>query len=112
MKELLVLQKNAETRTRKINRKHSLLLFLLIAAFVGVIAVGCIMNYVQAADNNREAAEINQQITAISEVNSEKERFLQEENHDEYFEKIAREDYNYGKPGERVFYDSSFGNKN
>ena len=109
MKELLVLQKNAETLSRKTNKKNSLLLLLLIVAFVGVIAVGCIVNYVQAADNNRQTAEIEQQIATINKQNEEKEHFLEEENHNEYFEKIAREEYNYGKPGERVFYDSSFG---
>ena len=27
----------------------------------------------------------------------------------EYFEKIAREEYGYCKPGEKVYYNSSFG---
>ena len=34
---------------------------------------------------------------------------LDEEDHDEYFEKIAREKYGYCKPGEKVYYNSSFG---
>ena len=48
----------------------------------------------------------------LRKENEELQRFLEDENHDEYYEKIAREEYNYAKPGERVFYDSSFGNKN
>ena len=34
---------------------------------------------------------------------------LKEENHDEYFEKVAREQYGYCKPGEKVYYDSAYG---
>lgn len=110
MKELLVLQNNAQARTRKITRKNSIILIVAIVLIVGFFAVQCIINYTQAAENKRQAKAIDEQISEIASTNKDKERFLQEENHDEYYEKIAREDYNYGKPGERVFYDSSFGN--
>ena len=111
VKGLLVLQKNATKSSRKMKKNHSVLLVLLILAFVGVIAVGCIMNYAQAANNNKEIAELSDQVKEMQSENQEMERFLDDENHDEYYEKIAREDYGYAKPGERVFYDSSFGNK-
>lgn len=111
MKGLLVLQKNATKSSRKMKKNHSVLLVLLILAFVGVIAVGCIMNYAQAANNNKEIEELSGQVEEMQSENQEMERFLDDENHDEYYEKIAREDYGYAKPGERVFYDSSFGNK-
>ena len=97
--------------TRRINKKHSVLLILLILAFVGIIVAGCIMNYVHAAANNREAAAVSQKVEEAQKKNEELEGFLKDENHDEYYEKIAREEYDYAKPGERVFYDSSFGNK-
>lgn len=110
VKELLVLQKNAQTPKRKINRKSSIILIVAIVLFVGFFAVQCIINYTQAKDNKSEADAIDAQISAIAAENETKENFLKEENHDEYYEKVAREDYNYGKPGERVFYDSSVGN--
>ena len=91
-------------------RKHSFLLILLVLAFVGVIAVGSIMNYKQAADNNREAAQKSAAYEDMVAENEELERFLQEKNHDEYMEKIAREQRDYARPGERVVHDSSFGN--
>ena len=109
MKELLILQEKATSS--KTNRKHSILLLLLVLAFVGVIAVGCIMNYAQAAANHREIDEISEEVSEAQAENEELERFLKDENHDEYYEKIAREEYGYAKPGERVFYDSSYGNK-
>jgi cell division protein FtsL len=108
---LPVLQKNAAKQSGRVKPKHSILLLLLILAFVGVIAVGCIMNYVQAANNNRQATELQSEVSELKKENEELQRFLEDENHDEYYEKIAREEYNYAKPGERVFYDSSFGNK-
>lgn len=111
MKEWLVLQKNTTKRSAKPKQKHSLLLLLLILAFVGVIAVGCIMNYAQAANNSRQATRLESEVSALQKENEELQRFLEDENHDEYYEKIAREEYGYARPGERVFYDSSFGNK-
>ena len=109
MKELLVLQE--KVKSSKSNRKHSILLILLILAFVGIIAVGCIMNYTKAAANNKEIAALSEEVSEAQAENEELEHFLEDENHDEYYEKIAREEYGYAKPGERVFYDSSFGNK-
>lgn len=109
MKELLVLEKKATNR--RINIKHSVLLILFILAFVGVIVTGCIMNYVHAENNQKEIKAISQQVEDAKKENEELEHFLNDKNHDEYYEKIAREEYDYAKPGERVFYDSSFGNK-
>lgn len=37
------------------------------------------------------------------------EEILNDDDHYEYFEKIARENYGYCKPGEKVYYNSSFG---
>lgn len=88
--------------------KHSLLLILAIAVFVCVIAVACILNYSAAAQNNRKAQEAQAQCSEIAKQNATLESFLDDENHDEYYEKIAREQYDYAADGERVFnYDSS-----
>ena len=64
--------------TRRINKKHSVLLILLILAFVGVIVAGCIMNYVHAAANNKEAAAVSQKVEEAQEKNKELEGFLKE----------------------------------
>ena len=45
----------------------------------------------------------------IDKESAEIQEILDEENHDEYFEKIAREEYGYCKPGEKVYYNSSYG---
>ena len=105
------MQANVNNRSHSRKKQHSLLLLLLIVAFVGVIAVGCILNYAQAANNKNKITELSNEVSEVKSENEELERFLEDENHDEYYEKIAREEYGYAKPGERVFYDSSFGNK-
>ena len=96
-------------KTKKV-QKHSVILFILVAAFVCLAVAGCIVNYVHAADNNAEATSMSQKCDELKTENEELERFLQDKNHDEYYEKIAREQYGYAKPGERVFYDSAYGN--
>lgn len=111
-KELFGLQKNAAGKNGRTKPKHSILLLLVLLAFVGIIAVSCIMNYAQASNNNKQATKLQSEVSALQKENEELKRFLEDENHDEYYEKIAREEYNYAKPGERVFYDSSLGNKN
>ena len=88
--------------------KHSIILILAIVAFVCFIAVACVLNYSAAAQNQRKAAEANTQCEKVERENSELSSFLDDENHDEYYERIARDDYDYAKPGERVYYyDSS-----
>jgi len=96
-------------KTKKV-QKHSVILFILVAAFVCLAVAGCIVNYAHAADNNTEAAQMSEKCDELKTENEELERFLEDKNHDEYYEKIAREQYGYAKPGERVFYDSSYGN--
>ena len=69
----------------------------------------CVSNYVRAAEYNREAAEIENLAESVSEESAEISETLKEENHQAYFEKIAREEYGYCKPGEKVYYNSSYG---
>lgn len=90
-------------------QKHSVFIFLFAAVIVGVIVTGCIVNYAHAAENNARTAALSQECEEVKAQNDELEHFLEDKNHDEYYEKIAREQYGYAKPGERIFYDSSFG---
>ena len=89
--------------TTKTKQKRSLLVILGIAVLVCVVAVACIINYSEAAQNKREAQEAQSECSEIASQNSELESFLNDENHDEYYEKIAREQYDYAGDGERVF---------
>ncbi len=95
-------------------RKKELKTVHLIMIFVAVVLTTllfsqCVTNYVRAAEYEREAAEIESLATSVSVESSEISEILKEENHMAYFEKIAREEYGYCKPGEKVYYNSSFG---
>ena len=92
----------------KKQQKHSLFLVLVIAVFVCAIAVACILNYSAASQNKRKAQEAEAQYLTASSKNEEKESFLNDEEHDEYYEQIARDKYGYAKPGERVFYYDAY----
>lgn len=108
MKKVAVKQFVPKKKEKKV-KKHSVVLFLLAAVFVGLVVTGCIVNYAHAAQNNAQAAALSKECKEIMTQNDELEHFLEDKNHDEYYEKIAREQYGYAKPGERIFYDSSFG---
>ena len=105
----MAVKKFVPAKKGKKPKKHSVALFLLLAVAICFVVTGCIVNYAHAAQNNAEAAALSQECEEVKVQNDELEHFLEDKNHDEYYEKIAREQYGYAKPGERVFYDSSFG---
>ena len=78
-------------------------LLVLVASFVSF------KNFSAAHENKKQIADIDNQIESYVSENDKLESFLADENHDEYYEKVAREQYDYAKPGEKVYYNSSFG---
>ena len=86
----------------------SVLITVLFLVLTVVTLFGyAIPNYIAAGEINSEVEEYCSDITALSEDSS---RLAEElENKDELYERVAREDYGYCKQGEKVYYDSSFG---
>jgi len=98
----------AKKEHRRISKFHIALaaaMILLFGTAIGTTAV----NYAKAADYKEQISLINEQASAVSAESAEIAETLKEENHDEYFEKVAREQYGYCKPGEKVYYDSAYG---
>ncbi len=95
-------------KPKKLHKVHILIIGFAVIFFSYVFAVS-VMNYVQAADYDKQAEEINAMAVSVSEESSEIYEILSDENHDAYYEKIAREEYGYCMPGEKVYYNSSFG---
>ncbi len=87
-------------------RVHIAFAVAVVALFV-VMLFGCIMpNYSAAAEYDRQVEQL--EIKKV-ELEAESNEIIDSlENKDMLFEKIAREDYGYCKPGEKVFYSSSF----
>lgn len=84
-----------------------LIIFAIVALF-GVMVFGCILpNYAKASEYDEETAQL---LNNKAVLDAESTQIVDSLDHqDELFEKIAREEYGYCKPGEKVFYSSSFG---
>lgn len=86
--------------------KHSIILALLFAALViyFVATFISLQSKVDAAQNN--VAVLNQTKEYWEEMNTEIKEVLENGDEAAYIEKIAREQYDYAMPDERVYIDS------
>lgn len=102
----------ARKQQKKLNRfrpkKSSVALLAAIVILFGITVFACIVpNYTAAAEFEEEKAALSAKIAELEEESIEISKSLKDE--DALFEKVAREEYGYCKPGEKVFYNSSFG---
>ena len=98
--------KKSRKRVR-VQKVHILILVAVVVLF-SVTVFGCILpNYASAAKYDEQSAQLRNEMVAFDAESEEINGLL--DNKQELFEKIAREDYGYCKPGEKVFYSSSFG---
>jgi len=89
------------------NRRNSIILAVLLCALVCYFVATLIS--LQSKVKAQEA--VNQQLKETYsqqvEDNSELADIIENGNEADNIERIAREQYGYAKPGERVYYDSS-----
>lgn len=89
------------------NRKHSIILAVLFCALVCyfVATLISLQTKVRAQENtvNNLKTQHQQQI----DENAELKMIIEDGNESDYIERIAREQYGYALPDERVYYDSS-----
>ena len=102
-------EREGETRIMKvINRiyqRGSLLLKLAIFAFAAYIVFALVNQQVQINEKSQELADLQEQVETQKIKNEDMKHALNadEEETKEYIERVAREDLDYAKPGERVF---------
>lgn len=92
---------------KKKNRKHSIILGVLFCALVcyfvaTLISLQTKVNAEETALKNLDTSYQQQQ-----KENAELKMIIENGNEADYIEKVAREQYGYAKPDERVYYDSS-----
>lgn len=89
------------------NRKHSIILAVLFCALVCyfVATLISLQAKVKAEENNVE--ELKQAYQQQIDDNAEIQMIIDSGNEDSYIEKVAREQYGYAMPEERVYYDST-----
>lgn len=95
------------TVKRMKNRKHSIILAVLFCALVCYFVATLISLQSQVRAQEKNVDDLKAQYQQQLDDNSELQRLIEEGNESEYIEKIAREQYGYAKPDERVYYDSS-----
>ncbi len=89
------------------NRKHSVILAVLFGALVCYFVATLISLQVQVHAHENTVEKLKTQYQQQLDENAELQRLIDEGNESDYIEKIAREQYGYAKPDERVYYDSS-----
>lgn len=89
------------------NRKHSIILAVLFCALVCYFVATLISLQLQVHAQENDVEELKSEYQQQLDENAELQRLIDEGNESDYIEKIAREQYGYAKPDERVYYDSS-----
>lgn len=86
--------------------------YIWIVIVVLIIASGISKYYVNKVKTREMRQEIEQVQTKIDDLDAQSteiKEILDDDDHLEFFEKIAREDRGYHKQGEKVIYGSSYG---
>lgn len=89
------------------NRKHSIILAVLFGALVCYFVATLISLQVKVRAEEREVADLKKSYQQQIDDNAELEMIIDSGNEAAYIEKIAREQYGYVMPDERVYYDST-----
>ena len=102
-------EREGGTRIMKVikrkKQRGSLLLKLAIFAFAAYIVFALVNQQVQINEKSQELADLQDQVETQKIKNEDMKHALNayEEETKEYIERVAREDLDYAKPGERVF---------
>ena len=86
---------DAKPKKKKLRKVHYLWILLAVMGFM-VLFGKISSNYIKLGQLDREIEAIQQQITELDTESDEIQAILDEENHDEYFEKIQQESLHLG----------------
>lgn len=89
---------------KKLNKKICLIVFVLFTVSAILCAGYKINNKIKLAEYETQIAEMEAKVKKISDENDEFTQILNSTDRRAYYEKKARENYGYGKPGEFIFY--------
>lgn len=78
-------------------------------ALAGYFAITLIQLQIEISEKKEALAQVQAQYNEKIAENKELEKVIEGGNEDEYIERIARDSLGYVKPGEKVYYDISFG---
>lgn len=89
----------------KVKYKKTYLCTFIAFVIVTVVCFGIkLSNDSAIAAYEQQIAEVQQKVDTLNEENDEYSSVINSTDRSEYYGKIAREVYGYGKPGEYIFY--------
>ncbi len=89
------------------NRNHSIILSVLFCAVVLYFIATLISLQTEVNAEERSLDNLKATYEQQSNRNAELEMIIENGDESDYIEKVAREQYGYAKPDERVYFDSS-----
>lgn len=92
---------------RRKNRKHSIILGVLFCTLVCYFVATLISLQTKVRAEEKSLDDLKTAYQQQLDENAELEMIIENGNEVDYIEKVAREQYGYAKPDERVYYDSS-----
>ena len=95
--------------TKKKSRKFSYILMLVIIPFCLYLAVSMVSLVQDIKATKAEITAVNTANAQLAAENDSLRNSMESGNIDKYVERIARDEMEYVKPGERVYYDVSSG---
>ena len=104
-----MMQGSKQTEKKRRKRSTSFITNFLIIAAAAVLLANFFSVYSKIGEKKQRYRELEKIYEQALELNAEYQYLLDEDNQLEYIERIAREKYGYIAPGERAFYDSSYG---
>ena len=99
----------AKKKSVKRRRKHSFILTVCIISLAIVFVISLISIKKEIDSGKEEVKQLQSKCDEENEANKELQRVVDSGDKDEYIEKIAREQYGYIKPGDRVYKDIASG---
>lgn len=88
-------------------RKRSILVAILVIAVLFYFAATFVNLRGEIKEREAANAELQKQYEAQLEENTQLQNYIDSGDEADYIERIAREEYGYAKPDERVYYDST-----
>ncbi len=92
------------------NRKHSIILGVLFCTLVCYFVATLISLQTKVRAEEKIYEELSATYQQQLNENAELEMIIENGDESDYIEKVAREQYGYAKPDERVYYDSAVSN--
>ena len=97
-----------KTRNNTHNKKRSVILTVLLLALVCYFVATLVSLQANVKAQEAVNASYSEQYEAQKAENNELQAVIDSGNEEDYIERIAREEYGYVKPDERVYYDSAY----